>query len=56
MSHGKGDNNINASPHSHSHFTKNFFTGKDDSMSYVIDALANIIDELKRDGKKDDGL
>ena len=52
MSHGSGDNNINASPHSQSHFTKNFFTGKDDSMSYVIDALASIIDELKREGKK----
>jgi hypothetical protein len=52
VSHGSGDNNINAS-HTHNLILpKIFHAGKDDSMSYVIDALANIIDELKQDGKE----
>jgi hypothetical protein len=38
--------------HTHNLILPKIFTGKDDSMSYVIDALANIIDELKRDGKE----
>ncbi len=48
VSHGTGDNNINASPHSQSHFIKNFFTGKDDATSYIVETLTGIINDLKK--------
>lgn len=51
ISHGSGDNNINASPHAQSHFIKNFFPSKDDAAGYVIETLTGIINDLKKPEK-----
>lgn len=49
VANGNGDN-INASPYSQ--FTKNFFPGKDDINTHIIETLTQLIDDMKKEQER----
>lgn len=47
VSNGSGDNNFNTGPYYN--FTRNHFSSKEDTNSYIIETLTNLIKELKKE-------